>query len=83
MVNVNNYGNRGAPSVLWGRQNIAARYENHAMMRRNGSLFNCWSSIVILEISVFFLNLAVLCHLVDLTLEVFRLLADGVIIILL
>ena len=41
MVNVKNYGNRGAPSVLWGRQNIAARYENHAMMRRNGSLFNC------------------------------------------
>ena len=41
MVNTVNYGNYGDPSVNWGRQNIAARYENHAMMRRNVSLFNC------------------------------------------
>lgn len=40
-MNVNNYGNRDVPSVHWGRQNIVTRYENHAMMRRNESLFNC------------------------------------------
>lgn len=41
MVNKINYGNRGMPSVHWGRGNIAARYENHAMARRQASLFNC------------------------------------------
>lgn len=40
-MNVKNYGNRGMPSVNYARQNIAARYENHAMMRRNESLFSC------------------------------------------
>lgn len=40
MTVVNNFGNRGAPSIHSGRTNIWNRYHNHAVAKQNASVFN-------------------------------------------
>lgn len=40
MTVVNNFGNRGAPSIHNGRTNIWNRYHNHAVAKQNASVFN-------------------------------------------
>lgn len=40
MTVVNNFGNRNMPSVHYGRANIWNRYNAHAQMKRDQSVFN-------------------------------------------